>query len=195
VVPGPRPAALVPAAPARLRIVSRNGTTVPAHLVIPPAFRARPGCGSRCPRGHESGCPRERGSPKSCRPAELVGQQPRRATSTRPSGTSWASASTAPTRTPTKPGADRLLSRPSRRPGVICLLAARRLDRPVREWSSFAPVHRLIRAPADTPASCHPWGRLARPICGLVSGPGVWRDHGDIGCVRVMNILGRCGAG
>jgi hypothetical protein len=36
VVPGPRPAALVPAAPARLRIVSRNGTTVPAQLVIPP---------------------------------------------------------------------------------------------------------------------------------------------------------------
>jgi hypothetical protein len=38
VVPGPRPAALVPAAPARLRIVSRNGTTVPAQLVIPPGL-------------------------------------------------------------------------------------------------------------------------------------------------------------
>ena len=38
VVPGPRPAALVPAAPARLRIVSRNGTTVPAQLVIPPGI-------------------------------------------------------------------------------------------------------------------------------------------------------------
>jgi hypothetical protein len=35
VAPGPRPAALVPAAPARLRIVSRNGTTVPAQSVIP----------------------------------------------------------------------------------------------------------------------------------------------------------------
>jgi len=35
VAPGPRPAALVPAAPARLRIVSRNGTTVPARSVIP----------------------------------------------------------------------------------------------------------------------------------------------------------------
>jgi hypothetical protein len=35
VVPGPRPAALVPAAPARLRIVSRNGTTIPAQSVVP----------------------------------------------------------------------------------------------------------------------------------------------------------------
>jgi hypothetical protein len=35
VVPGLRPAALVPAAPARLRIVSRNGRPVPAQLVIP----------------------------------------------------------------------------------------------------------------------------------------------------------------
>ena len=34
-VPGPRPAALVPAAPARLRIVSRDGSPVPAPLVIP----------------------------------------------------------------------------------------------------------------------------------------------------------------
>jgi hypothetical protein len=38
VVPGPRSAALVPAASARLRIVSRNGTLVPAQLVNPPGL-------------------------------------------------------------------------------------------------------------------------------------------------------------
>ena len=38
VVPGPRSAALAPAAPARLRIVSRNGTLVPAQLVNPPGL-------------------------------------------------------------------------------------------------------------------------------------------------------------
>jgi hypothetical protein len=40
VVPGPRPAAIVPAAPPRLRVVSRNGTPVPAQLAILPG-RAR----------------------------------------------------------------------------------------------------------------------------------------------------------
>jgi len=35
VVLGPRPAPLVPATPARLRIVSRNGTTIPAQSVVP----------------------------------------------------------------------------------------------------------------------------------------------------------------
>src|SRR5438046_2278676 len=40
VVPGPHPAALVPAAPARLRIAFRNGKPVPVRLLIP-AGRAR----------------------------------------------------------------------------------------------------------------------------------------------------------
>jgi len=35
VVPGQRPAALVPPAPARLRIAFRNGAPVPARLLIP----------------------------------------------------------------------------------------------------------------------------------------------------------------
>ena len=39
VAPGPRPVALVTAAPARLRIVSRNGTTVPAQPVGPAGDR------------------------------------------------------------------------------------------------------------------------------------------------------------
>jgi hypothetical protein len=41
VVPGPRPAALVPAAPARLRIAFRNGTPVPARLLIPASLPGR----------------------------------------------------------------------------------------------------------------------------------------------------------
>jgi hypothetical protein len=35
VLPGQRPAALVPAAPARLRIAFRNGAPIPARLLIP----------------------------------------------------------------------------------------------------------------------------------------------------------------